>query len=436
MFSNQSTDISLNGPCRALDAIRGDRVDNRFAAGTCAINTSLYQGGRNNNNSSKNRLLVIRFNNESNELIIESEFDHFTGSVGAICSHPTDSTLIATATEQGSSASLWKLPLNDSYEESEKQQPQYDNDYENEDYYNNSSKSFKKDIAVDDKVMERVATLQHPDGEASSSTISNIAWRDGDESSGDVLTIDTDGNLTQWDVSFGAADPIKTIVLNQNDNDSSIVPPPRVKWDPHSNSSNLLAASYGTNVSILDWRIDTSIPSGTVDSLKNCHRYGVTDIDYNPNKPYVMATAGKDGLLKFWDLRSTKQQPLLTARGGHSHWVWNVQYNPFHDQLVLSSGTDSVVNLWRLSTISSAPLLTYDDEDDFGRHQSSNKDDNSGNLQDTSAPNARVGRYEHGDSVYAATWGAADAWIYMTVGYDGKAVLHHVPSKEKYKILL
>ena len=145
----------------------------------------------------------------------------------------------------------------------------------------------------------------------------------------------------------------------------------------------------------------------------------MTDLDYNPNKPYVLATAGQDGTAKFWDLRQAKQ-PVLTASGGHSHWLSRVRYNPFHDQLVLTTGTDCVSNLWRLSTISSAPLLQ----------------DTDAGSSETAAPNVRVARHEHGDSVYAAAWGAADAWIYMTVSFDGKAVLSHVPSKEKYKILL
>ena len=112
----------------------------------------------------------------------------------------------------------------------------------------------------------------------------------------------------------------------------------------------------------------------------------------------------------------------MTTRGGHSHYATRVQYNPFHDQLVLSTGTDAVVNLWRMSTISSAPLLP--------------SGDGSSNKSETSAPNVRVARHEQGDSVYGAVWGAADAWMYMTVSYDGKVALHHVPSKEKYKILL
>lgn len=129
--------------------------------------------------------------------------------------------------------------------------------------------------------------------------------------------------------------------------------------------------------------------------------------------------------IQFFDLRAAKH-PLIVARGGHSHWVWNVRYNPFHDQLVLSTGTDSIANLWRVSSISSAPLLTLTDE---------NVDGNDG-ASDTDAPNVRVSRHEHGDSVYGAAWSSVDPWIYLTLSYDGKAVLNHVPSKEKYKILL
>jgi hypothetical protein len=124
-----------------------------------------------------------------------------------------------------------------------------------------------------------------------------------------------------------------------------------------------------------------------------------------------------------------------------------------------------MVNLWRVSSVSSAPLLTLndDDEDDdddnakneggaSGNHhhhhggmmgKDENKDNNNNNnnnnrnLSETAAHNVLVGRMEHtADACYGAAWGAADAWIYVTVGYDGKVVLSHVPSKEKYKILL
>jgi len=155
-----------------------------------------------------------------------------------------------------------------------------------------------------------------------------------------------------------------------------------------------------------------------VSEIQHCHRGGVTAIDYNPNKPYTVATAGQDGTAKIWDLRQAAH-PVLTARGGHSHWVSALQYNPFHDQLVVTTGTDGVAALWRWSTVSSAPVL-----------------EDEGDRNDNHALNTLVARHEHGESCYAAAWSAADAWIYLTVSFDGKAVLQHVPSKEKYKILL
>ncbi|OEU13994.1 WD40 repeat-like protein [Fragilariopsis cylindrus CCMP1102] len=203
-----------------------------------------------------------------------------------------------------------------------------------------------------------------------------------------------------------------------------------MSWDPHH--ADIIAYSTGDTVHLVDWReAPTNESSSSIISENNNsnylngyphHRYGITDLDYNPNKPNIIVTSGKDGLLKFWDLRKTaKQRPILVARGGHRHWTTCVSYNPFHDQLVLSAGSDSLVNLWRMSTISSAPLLTFDDEQQLN---------NSNN-------NARhVSRYEHMDSVNAIAWGAADAWIYMSASFDGKVVLNHVPSKEKYKILL
>lgn len=43
---------------------------------------------------------------------------------------------------------------------------------------------------------------------------------------------------------------------------------------------------------------------------------------------------------------------------------------------------------------------------------------------------------EHEDSVYSLAWSASDAWVLASLSYDGLVVLNHVPSTEKYKILL
>jgi WD40 repeat protein len=279
--------------------------------------------------------------------------------------------------------------------------------------YNPEPVEPSQDEDLQEHSLEQITTLVDLDAE---SPIVNMVWRDSDNDfdsgetgvAGEVLSLDRSGRVTMWDVE--AAQPVRTEMVKFENQ----MTPPRLVWDPHSHR---VAITVGSDVKIVDWRTDSPLVSTTAESFK-AHRFGVADVDFNPNKPFVLATAGLDGLIKFWDTRNVKT-PLLSARGGHSNYAWNVKYNPFHDQLVLSTGTDAVVNLWRVSTISSAPLLAEGDD-----------------ASETSAPNVRVARYEHSDSVYGVAWAAADAWLYASVGYDGKMIVNHVPSKEKYKILL
>ena len=391
MFSNQAAELSLNVPTKALDAVRADKIDSRFIVGTCALE--------------QNHLNVLRFHSELNELGVDATLDHPTGPVGLVCTSPSDKSLVVTAPEQSSAATLWRIPSD------------VMSCTDNLDYDPDRGDGTSAGAMTSSRyALEEVVELDH-----GSSRLSDIVWGDSsflfdDEASsiGEILTLDYSGRLQQWDISDGQARSVRSESMPMGIQ----LTRPRMAWDPHNHHA--VSVTVGTNVQVLDWRADTSVPSGTVASIK-AHRYGVTDLDYNPNKPYVLATGGQDGLVKYWDMRSAKT-PLLVTRGGHSHYVCNVKYNPFHDQLVVSTGTDSVVNLWRVSTISSAPLLTLDEDNP--------------EKSETSAPNVRVARYEHIDSVYGMAWSAADAWVYATVGYDGKVVLNHVPSKEKYKILL
>jgi len=361
---------------------------------------------------------MLRFRSELNQLAHEASLEHPTGAIAKVATSPHDSTMVLTTAEHSNNATLWKIP-GEILEQTSSHLGYGDDD---DDY-----------PLAQSAMLEERATLSsmNPDDE-DNSLIVDIQWRgaagedDHASPNGDVLTLDVSGRLTQWDVAFGAAESTRHIMADVSQSSWSL--PPRMAWDPHNADATAVAA--GTAVQLVDWRADTSVPAGTVQRF-TCHRYGVMDLDYNPNKPHVLTTAGQEGLIKFWDLRSAKQ-PLLTVRGGHRHWATQVTYNPFHDQLVVSAGTDSVVNLWRISTISSSPLFTLEDEDDnplVGDNEVATGASDEG-------PNVRVSRLEHMDSVYATAWGAADAWIYASAGYDGKVVLNHVPSKEKYKILL
>lgn len=42
---------------------------------------------------------------------------------------------------------------------------------------------------------------------------------------------------------------------------------------------------------------------------------------------------------------------------------------------------------------------------------------------------------EHEDSVYSAVWSCADAWVFASLSYDGRMVINHVPTQEKFAIL-
>ena len=389
MFSSQAAEISLNAPVRALDSVKADKSCSRFLVGSCSSSS---------NPNNDNHLHVVRYHSDANQLGVDAMLQHPTGAVSKVLTAPADKTKVLTIAEQSSEATLYSIPNSVLEKQSEiGMDEDDDDDNNNNDTGNPSIES-----------METAATLAPTDG----SMLVDVKWRGAFEeepsSYGDVFTLDTEGQLTQWDLSFGAADQNRSVKVNTEQSSWNL--PPRMAWDPHQ--PDMTAVASGTQIQLVDWRADASV-NGTSKSF-TAHRYGVMDLDYNPNKPYVLATAGQDGLLKFWDLRMDR--PLLVARGGHRHWTSRVQYNPFHDQLLLSTGSDSVVNLWRISSISSAPLLTLDEGGD--------------------KPNVRVSRYEHMDSVHAMTWGIADAWIYLTAGYDGKVVLNHVPSKEKYKILL
>jgi WD40 repeat protein len=208
--------------------------------------------------------------------------------------------------------------------------------------------------------------------------------------------------LRVWDIRGGTVTETLTISpLKQQATSGS--------WDPHHPS--VMGVTYGCCAAGWDTRTSKRTYAFT------CHKYAARDIDYNPNKPWTIVTAGDDRLVKFWDLRNLSC-PLRTL-GGHSHWCYTVKYNPSHDQLLLTGGTDSNVNLWRCSSISSAPLLELEGE-------TSHKD-----------IDCKVRSYhEHEESVYSIAWSSCDAWTWASLDFSGRVAVNHVPSTEKYKILL
>ena len=101
------------------------------------------------------------------------------------------------------------------------------------------------------------------------------------------------------------------------------------EWNPHHNSSTVATANDNH---VKGWDLRTMKPTWTIE---NAHAQLIRDLDFNPNKQYVIASCGDDCKAKFWDVRKSTEPLLVIAQ--HSHWIWAIKYNNFHDQLLLTS---------------------------------------------------------------------------------------------------
>jgi WD40 repeat protein len=185
--------------------------------------------------------------------------------------------------------------------------------------------------------------------------------------------------------------------------------------------ANTLALAVQSAIQVVDAR---SLSTSTL--ISNAHTGGTTDVDFNPQRPEFMVSSGNDRFAKLWDLRKASE-PLVKVLTGHSHWVSTARYNPVHDQLIATGGTDNMVNLWRVASCGKAPWL--------GSSEGGDGNDCDGNGDDPPDINAKQ-IDQHEDSVYGVAWSAASPWVCCSLSYDGRVILSHVPSTEKYKIHL
>ena len=141
---------------------------------------------------------------------------------------------------------------------------------------------------------------------------------------------------------------------------------------------------------------DLRAPSTPAAMQPNAHEFAATTVSYAPALQYRIVTGGEDAKVRVWDSR--KLDKHLQVCQGHTHWVVNATCGLAKD-LVLSSGTDAVVCLWRCSATSESSEL-------------------SGSL---------VTCYQdHEDSVYGCCWSAEDQWVFASLSYDGRLLVHSV----------
>ncbi|CEG48053.1 WD repeat protein TSSC1, WD repeat superfamily [Plasmopara halstedii] len=373
MFGGSSCSFSFGTKIRTLEPVVAEKDRSHFFVGTSTLNQP-------------NQIYLVEVDDKGNSIITHQVCNH-PGEVLCLVPSPHERELLVTCGKQQgqrAEASLWKLPDTSNLEE-------------------------EKCAATNLKQLSVFPAQKLP--------VSEFAWDATNTTS--TLASSHETLLRTWQLNEGSVEAQEKLELDVSMmGDTTKKGASALVWDPHH--ALQLTFALGRNVHTWDLRAKQERIS-----VEDAHPTATLSLDFNPNKPHTLASGGDDGKLKFWDLRYA-QKPLLVMNA-HSHWVWSTKYHPQHDQLVLSGGSDSTLALWRVSSISSSPLVELDERD----------------LMDETADGAAVADVlirrveEHEDAVYAARWTAGgDAWMFVSVSYDGRLAVNHVPSTEKYKILL
>ena len=406
------------GQARQLVPQTASKDKHRWVLGTAALGEG-------------NEINLLEFDEDEGTLECCSTYHHSDGQVWAMETSPRDSSLLITShqnSRKGHGLSLFRMP------------GQSLSDINSGD--GKGDAATKRDLIKLQSIESTIPERRDP------AFVTSVKWSPHDEriiatkeSTVSLYSV-TESSVKMEDI--GKMDLRIEAGLEPSKNKAFDGTFSAAAWDPHANNS--AAVVCDAHLHLVDTR------SMSISHSVQAHRGSCRDVDYNPNKPQSLITAGDDRKIRFWDVRNLKE-PVRTLLG-HGHWVWCAKHNPFHDQLVLSGGSDNRVNLWRVASCSSSPWLggsTVDEDDvdssdrrstisDKSKASSSSSSSESAATDDSQSldpPDIKIKALDcHTESVYSVAWSPADAWVYCSLSLDGRVYLNHVPAAEKYKLLL
>lgn len=206
--------------------------------------------------------------------------------------------------------------------------------------------------------------------------------------------------------------------------------PSSVECNPHL--PHLFSITMDSRLLLFDSRAPGGGSSGPARPTLSVEAHGHTTChSYNPNVPHLIATGGRDGKARIWDIRSGEGAKEVWGGG---HWVTSIAYHPTHDQLLLTASTDGQVLLHDIGSVSYAGGAISDSS---GSESGGDEAAEEHRRPHTDALLATFDFFQ--DSVYRVAWARGSPWTFAGCSWGNpgaKVGGAEVPRNVKMSIML